>query len=216
MPSTDRMAGDDDRQLVGALRDGDEAAFASIVDRHGPTMTRVARAYVASDADAEEVVRDTWLAVLAGLESFGLELSFVAWIYRVLVDRARAAGAMPPVTLQDEPAVPEDRFIAAAEPGRTGWWARPPRRWDGRAAGLRPVLSSALDGLPPTQRVVVCLRDLAQLGSGEVSGLLDIAPDRQRLLLHRGRARLRAALESHLDDAVTPEATITAWRAAGR
>lgn len=188
-----------DAELLGRLRAGDERAFVTLVRRHHAAMLRLAACYVPSAAVAEEVVQDTWLGMLRGIAGFEGRSSFRTWLFRILVNRARTAGARErrSVAIGDAgPVVDGSRFDG------TGHWAVPPERWvdeaDDRvdAAKLAGRLRSAIDELPPRQREVVTLRDVEGLSSEEVCSVLDISESNQRVLLHRGRSRLRQALET--------------------
>lgn len=198
-----------ERTLVRALRDGNEAAFAWLVQRHHASMVRVARPYVADTSVAEEVVQETWLAVIRGVGAFEERSSLKTWIYRILVNRASTRGG------RDRRVVPfsslggEDDGLSV-EPAhfRGGAWATPPRPWldpERRLASLeaRDALRTALGELPERQRAVVTLRDVEGFGAEEVAKLLGVSDGNQRVLLNRGRARLREALSRLLgDDAV--------------
>ena len=190
-----------DEELLSRLQDGDESAFIAMVARyHGP-MVRLARAFVPSDAAAEDAVQDTWVGVIRGVDRFEGRSSFKTWLFRILVNRARTTGEREhrhlPVDLTG-PSVPQDRFDAS------GSWAEPVAPWesdvDNRvlAEAWAPALRQAVDALPGLQREVVVLRDMEGLGGTDVSEILGITEGNQRVLLHRGRARLRAALESEL------------------
>ena len=78
--------------LVARLRAGDERAFEALVDRHYGMMLAVARGYVRTRAVAEEVVQDTWLAVVEGVDRFEQRSSLKTWIYRILMNKARTRG----------------------------------------------------------------------------------------------------------------------------
>jgi RNA polymerase sigma-70 factor (ECF subfamily) len=190
---------DEDAELLARLRAGDEQAFVILVRRHHAAMLRLARGYVPSMAVAEEVVQDAWLGVLRGIARFEGRSSVRTWLLRILVNRARTAGTRErrSVAIGDlEPAVDGSRF------DDTGHWAEPPERWveevEGRldAAKLADRLRSAIDDLPGRQREVVTLRDIEGLTSEEVCSVLDISEGNQRVLLHRGRSRLRQVLET--------------------
>jgi RNA polymerase sigma-70 factor (ECF subfamily) len=195
--SSNRPAAADD-ELVRRLRAGEEDAFVPLARRHQATMLRLARSFVASTAVAEEVVQDTWLAVLRGLDSFEGRSSFKTWLLRILVNRARSTGVRErrSVAIGDAtPAVERSRFDAA------GAWTSPPRHWveesEDRifAAGLGDALAATLRRLPPQQRAVVLLRDVDGLSGEEVCEVLELSKANQRVLLHRGRSQLRRALE---------------------
>lgn len=191
---------DEEVRLLERLRAGDEEAFVTLVSRHHASMLRLASSFVPSHAVAEEVVQETWLGVVRGLERFEGRSSFKTWLFRILVNRARSAGTRErrtvPVGSGSEPAVDASRF------GPDGRWASPPAPWadeiDDRleAAELAGKLRIAFSELPPRQRDVVGLRDVDGLTSREVCEVLDITEGHQRVLLHRGRSRLRQALET--------------------
>ncbi|MBS1891513.1 MAG: sigma-70 family RNA polymerase sigma factor [Actinobacteria bacterium] len=189
-------------ELVAKLRAGDEAAFVALAARHQATMLRLASAFVPSPAVAEEVVQDTWIAVLHGIDGFAARASFKAWLLAILVNRAKSTGMSEArsVPIGDGgPAVDRSRFDAG------GAWISPPRPWveesDDRllARGLRGRLESALKRLPSRQRAIVLLRDVDGLTSEEVCGVLDITAGNQRVLLHRARSQLRAAVEEFIE-----------------
>jgi RNA polymerase sigma-70 factor, ECF subfamily len=210
------VASPEDRRLVEALRAGDERAFAELLRKLSPTMVRVAMNYVPTRAVAEEVVQETWLAVLEGLPRFEGRSSLKTWILRILMNRAMTRGqrerrSVPfsalfdPATDREEPAIDPDRFQGPNGP-HPGGWAQPPRRWEDSPE--RGVLSAetlgqvrqAIEGLPPSQREVITLRDVAGWTSQEVCNTLGITETNQRVLLHRARTKVRAALERYFDD----------------
>ena len=190
-----------DESLLVRLRAGDESAFLALVTRYQASMVRVARSFVPNEAVAEEVAQDTWIGVVRGVDRFEGRSSFKTWLFRILVNRARTAGVREhrhDTFDPTEPAVSPDRFDA------TGAWAEPVTPWESDAddrlvaATWGPSLRAALDGLPERQRDVVLLRDVEGLSSEDVCAVLGISEGNQRVLLHRGRSRLRAALESEL------------------
>ncbi|HSZ06474.1 MAG TPA: RNA polymerase sigma factor [Solirubrobacteraceae bacterium] len=191
----------DDDDLVERMRAGEEQAFVELVARHRATMMHVACALVSSTAVAEEVVQDTWLAVLRGIDGFAGRSSFKTWLLRILVNRARSTG------------VREHRSVAVADAGAvvdqsrfdaSGAWSSPPQHWiedsESRmlAQGLSDHIQAALYELPERQREVVMLRDVDGLSGQEVCAALDITEANQRVLLHRGRSHLRQSLEHEL------------------
>jgi RNA polymerase sigma-70 factor (ECF subfamily) len=192
---------DPDLELLARMRAGDEEAFVMLVEKYHGSMLRVARNYVPSAAIAEEAVQDTWIGVVRGVEKFEGRSSFRTWLFRILINRARTAGGREPrtVPLGDvEPAVAASRFTAA------GAWAEPLEAWvtdadDRLVAGTwSDALRTALDELPSRQREVVVLRDVEGLSSQDVADLLGVSEGNQRVLLHRGRSRLRSLLEHEL------------------
>jgi RNA polymerase sigma-70 factor (ECF subfamily) len=192
---------DEDEELVARVRAGEEQAFVQLVSRHHAAMVRVASSFVASAAVAEEVVQDTWLGVLRGIDGFEGRSSFRTWLLRILVNRARSTGVREhrSVAVGDAgPAVDRSRFDAS------GAWMSPPQHWvedsEDRllAEGLADQIQVALGELPARQREVVVLRDVDGLSGPEVCDVLEISEANQRVLLHRGRSQLRQALESEL------------------
>ena len=205
-------ASDADAALVARLRDGDETAFAELIDSYGATMLRVAQMYVRDRATAEEVVQETWLAVLKGIERFEGRSSLKTWLFRILTNRAKTRGEregrMLPFSAlagagdeADEPSVDPDRFLGpdSREPGA---WAAPPRAWPQDRVLEREtlgVIQSAIEQLPEAQREVIRLRDVEGWSPMEVAEALEITDGNQRVLLHRARSKVRAALEMYLD-----------------
>lgn len=203
--------------LVARLRAGDEGAFAEVLTAWSPAMLRVARAHVSTAASAEEVVQDTWLAVIKGLDGFEGRSSLRTWVFRILVNQAKTRGVREGRTLPFSSVAPEDagptvdpdRFQGpdGAHPG--GWTPEgAPRTWPPTpedaavAAEVRQLLAAAIDALPERQRIVLTLHDVQGLTSAEVSEVLDITQQNERVLLHRARAKVRAALEGYHRPAV--------------
>jgi RNA polymerase sigma-70 factor (ECF subfamily) len=187
-----------DIEQLRRLRDGDEDAFVMLVARYHQPMLRLARTMVSSKAVAEEIVQDTWMGVVRGIDQFEGRSSFKTWLYRILINRARSAGAKehPTTSIESLHSVDPSRFDSE------GHWADPLDRWrddtESRldAATLVPILESALEDLAPRQRQVVILRDVEGLSNDEACEALGITSGNQRILLHRGRARLREILNS--------------------
>jgi RNA polymerase sigma-70 factor (ECF subfamily) len=189
-----------DADLLSRLRAGDEDAFMMLVERFHQPMLRLARSMVSSQALAEETVQDTWMGVVRGIDRFEGRSSFKTWLFRILANRARSVGSRehPGVSLEALHSVDPARFDSG------GHWADPLEKWtedvDDRldASTWAPVLKAALDALPDRQRQVVLLRDVEDLSNDEVCSVLGIRSGNQRILLHRGRARLRAILEDEM------------------
>jgi RNA polymerase sigma-70 factor (ECF subfamily) len=183
---------DDDAGLVERLRAGDESAFVELVRRYQPRLLRLAEATVGSRAVAEEVCQDTWLAVVRGVDRFEGRSSFKTWLFRVLLNRARTSASREQRAGHADDDV--ERFDA------NGAWAEPPVPWadqvDDRlvAERLARRVHDLLPALPDQQREVVVLRDVEGLDPLEVTSLLGITDGNQRVLLHRGRAKLRVLL----------------------
>ena len=188
-----------DPDLLTRLREGDREAFIALVRRHNHSLFYLARSFVPSDAVAEEVVQDTWMAVVRGLSRFEGRSSIKTWLASIVVNRARSTGVrenrVPPMT-KYEATVDASRF------DEKGHWISPPEYFmediEDRviADQLSKRLRSSLESLPERQRQVVTLRDIEGLDSKDVCELLEISEGNQRVLLHRGRSRLRQDLES--------------------
>jgi RNA polymerase sigma-70 factor (ECF subfamily) len=209
-------APDRDVPLLAALRAGDEQAFATLVTRHHASLKRVARAYVSTDAVAEEVVQETWLAAIAGLDRFEQRASIKTWLFHILANKAKTRGtrerrSVPFASLaradDHDPAVAPERFQRDGD-AWPGHWATPPRPWENperRLASLeaRAVLRAAIGALPATQQAVLTLRDVEGLEAEEVCALLNVSAGNQRVILHRARARVRNELERYFEETAT-------------
>jgi RNA polymerase sigma-70 factor (ECF subfamily) len=200
----------EETQLVDALRAGDESAFRELVQAYNASLLRVARIYVPTQAMAEEVVGETWLAVLEGLDRFEGRSSLKTWIFRILANRAKTRAVRERRTLPlsafdpervPEPALEPERFRGGDDPRWPGHWAVPPTAWpEDRllAAETREKLAEAIEALPGTQRAVISLRDLEGWSAEEVCNALELSETNQRVLLHRARSKVRKALEDYL------------------
>jgi RNA polymerase sigma-70 factor (ECF subfamily) len=200
-------------ELLEALRAGDEEAFRALVREYQPSLVRVARIYVPTQAAAEEVAAETWLAVVNGLSRFEGRSSLRTWIFRILTNIAKTRAVrdgrtLPFSALSDPGRVPEaavdaDRFLDPDHQRWPGHWAVKPAAWPEEAllaAETRERLAEAIEALPATQRAVISLRDIEGWSSEEVRNALDLSETNQRVLLHRARSKVRAALESYLDE----------------
>jgi RNA polymerase sigma-70 factor, ECF subfamily len=203
----------EEADLLARLRAGDERAFESLVETYHGRMIAVARTYVKTRELAEEVVQETWLGVLNGLDRFEARSSLKTWIMRILVNTAmtrggREARSLPFSSLapkgEQEPAVDPERFRPPGE-AFAGHWNGYPSDWSslpeqtllGRES--LDVVKRAIEELPASQRRVITMRDIAGYSAEEVCNALEMSAGNQRVLLHRARSRVRAALERHLD-----------------
>jgi RNA polymerase sigma-70 factor, ECF subfamily len=201
-----------DQEVVAALRAGDERTFRDLFERNCPMMKRVARGYVASEAVAEEIVQETWMAIVTGIDRFEGRSALATWMFSILTHQAKSHAARERRSLPFSSITPADTEDPIVDPDRfqkddeawPGHWATPPRPWqkpERRLLSLeaRELLKQALAGLPERQRMIVLLRDVEGFPAEEVCGLLGLSQENQRVLLHRGRSRLRAALEDYFD-----------------
>ena len=204
----------DDAELVDRLRRRDEAAFAALVDRYHTQLVRLATYYVPNRAVAEEVVQETWIGVLQGIDRFEGRSSLRTWMFRILTNRAKRRGeqesrSIPFAALsqrvEDEfEEVEPERFLP---PGHqwAGHWAALPQDWretpEDRLLSdeTRALVQRAIDSLPSNQRLVITMRDVEGWPSEEVCNVLSITETNQRVLLHRARTKVRAQLERYLD-----------------
>jgi RNA polymerase sigma-70 factor (ECF subfamily) len=203
----------DETTLITALRDGDETAFAQLIDQHAASMLRVARGYVPSREIAEEVVQETWIAMLNGIDHFEGRSSLRTWLFAVMINIAKKRGmrerrdADAAMAAFTGGTVDSVRFRTADDP-YPGHWKQGeepspfPETPEGSVLGaeLVDVARRELDRLPERQRLVVTMRDVLGFDSSEVCDLLDISIANQRVLLHRGRAAVRQVLEDYLKD----------------
>jgi RNA polymerase sigma-70 factor (ECF subfamily) len=172
-------------ELLERLRDGDDVVLTELVERYHGAMVRVACGYVRSRHIAEEVVQDTWLAVVMGLDRFQGRSTLRTWIFRILVNQAKTRG------VRDRRAVP-----TLCEELADG---RPLGPGDVLAGELRACIREAIEALPARQRQVIVLRDIEGWRAEEVCDLLGLSEANQRVLLHRARGHVREALRPYLE-----------------
>jgi RNA polymerase sigma-70 factor, ECF subfamily len=198
-----------EQRLLESLKAGDESAFASLMDQYSSSLLRVAMTYVSSRAVAEEVVQETWLGVIKGIDRFEGRSSLKTWIFRILTNtastrRQREHRIVPFSSLggdDGEGTVDADRFFTSGHRYPGGWYLAP-TAWETPEQGLlsgetREVILDAIEELPPAQRAVVTLRDVEGWPAEEVCDALELSEGNQRVLLHRGRSKIRLALENY-------------------
>ena len=206
--------GRDEGELIASLRAGDEAVFSRLVSEWSRPMLTLARNFVSTEASAEEVVQETWLAVINGLDRFEGRSALRTWVYRILVNTAKSRGVKEHRTLPWSSVAGEDAgpsldpalFQSAGE-AYPGHWRAAPTAWpydvavEGSvlAGEVRVELRAAVDALPDRQRLVLTLRDVLGHSSDEVCQLLEISQANQRVLLHRARTAVRAGLAAYLE-----------------
>ena len=202
---------DDETALLARLKAGDEAAFMAVVEAWGPGMLRLARAHVSSQGVAEEVVQEAWVGVLKGLDRFEGRSSLKTWAFRIVSNTAKTRGVKESRTIPissiagdrgDEggPTVDPERFFG--DGSEAGEWQSPPERFPEQRledAETRDVALAAIAELPPRQREIITLRDIEGFTSEDACNALDVSETNQRVLLHRARAKVRAALEEHFE-----------------
>ena len=197
--------------MIAALRARDERTFEQLMSMYNASLLRVALIYVASRAVAEDVVQETWIGVLNGIDRFEGRSSLKTWIFRILTNIAKTRGQREGRTVpfsalaaggdEDEPAVDPDRFLGSGV--AQGHWAAPPRALPEErllAGEARRRIEAAIAALPPNQRTVITLRDVEGLAAEEACSVLGISETNQRVLLHRARSKVRAALEEYLEE----------------
>jgi RNA polymerase sigma-70 factor (ECF subfamily) len=201
---------DGDHDLVARVRAGDEAAFAELVRDWSRSMMVLARGHVSTDASAEDVVQDTWLAVIRGIDGFEGRSSLRTWVYRILLNTAKRRGVRESRTLpwsslaDDGPAGLDPELFRGPGEEYAGGWRSFPADWPATdtvllAGEVRTHVRTAIDGLPERQRVVITLRDVLGHTSEEVCEALEISAANQRVLLHRARTEVRSRLASYLE-----------------
>lgn len=208
-----------DEVLIARLRVGDEAAFALLLDSWSRSMLRVARSFVSTYDSAEEVVQDTWVAVIKGIDRFEARSSLRTWVYRILVNTAKTRGvrekrtvpvaSLLPAGSDEGPTVDPARF-QGPDGEHPGHWRSFPADWPSPenaalTGEFRRTMAQALEELPDRQRIVITLRDVEGYPAEEVCDLLGISAANQRVLLHRARAAMRGRLESYFAAASADE-----------
>jgi RNA polymerase sigma-70 factor (ECF subfamily) len=200
-----------DDAIVAGVRSGDEAVFAQLLDDWSRSMLLLARTFVSTEASAEEVVQDTWLAVIRGIDRFEGRASLRTWVYRILVNTAKTRGVresriVPWSSLADDDRGPtvDPALFRDAGGQHAGGWRSFPLAWSSSegavlAGEVRAQIRAAIDALPDRQRLVITLRDVLGHTSGEVCEMLEISDPNQRVLLHRARAAVRTRLAPYLE-----------------
>ncbi len=211
---TEPMVPTDESLLLERLRQGDEAAFQLLVDRYHAGMVRLAMAFVANRAAAEDVAQEAWLGVLRGLPTFEGRSSLRTWIYRIVINRAKTRGLrdgrtisftdLGQTSVETEDTNDSSEYFIAPGQARAGHWSSSPHSWEElpeeRALSLevRNIVHEEIANLPESQRTVISLRDLEGWSSPEVCNVLGLSETNQRVLLHRARTRIRHRLERYL------------------
>jgi RNA polymerase sigma-70 factor, ECF subfamily len=198
-----------DQDIIGRLRVGDQAMFARLLDAWSSGLLRAARAYVASHESAEDVVQDTWLAVLRGIDRFEGRSSLRTWVFRIMMNIAKTRGVrdsrtvpLADLAVDDGPTVDPDRFQGSIE-AYPGHWRVFPAAWPADVEAqvehgeVRTRIHAAIGELPDRQRIVITMRDVEGYDAEDVCAVLEISAANQRVLLHRARAAVRGRLEEY-------------------
>jgi RNA polymerase sigma-70 factor (ECF subfamily) len=190
----------EDQALIERILAGDRDAFGDLVQRYNTALTRLVRYYVKTDATAQDVVQDTWIAVLRGLSTFEGRSSFKTWLFRIGANLARKTGTRERRIIPIDPVDP----VSSARFNDGGMWTDPPAPFtevlEDKLANAKALEACrrALADLPQPQQSVVTLRDVEGLSTKEVSQLLELTDANTRVLLHRGRAKIREIVEDEL------------------
>jgi RNA polymerase sigma-70 factor (ECF subfamily) len=202
-----------DASIIEGLRNGDEAIFTALFEMYQSSLVRLAMMYVTDPRVAEEVVQETWLAVLKGIGRFEGRSSLKTWIFSIMINRAKTiaqregrytAFSWDEEAEQDEPGVSRERFHPADDPQFPQHWISSPQSWEEipeeklLSDETRAIIATAIEMLSPNQREVITLRDIEMLSSDEVCNILGVSESNQRVLLHRARGKVRQALEAYL------------------
>ncbi len=208
------VAGNGEGVLLDRLRQGDEGTFDELVTRHHSALIRMALAYVADREVAEEVVQDTWMAVIDGLSRFEGRSSLRTWIFGIMIHKAKDRGvrekrhvnfsSFESVDDNNDEAVDPSRFHQSGE--WAGHWAFPPQPWDDQTpekllASQQAVnaMNRAIEALPQRLKDVLILRDVEGVEAKEACDILRITETNLYVRLHRARERVRQAVESYLE-----------------
>jgi RNA polymerase sigma-70 factor (ECF subfamily) len=214
--SLTHVASAEDLSLIAQLRNGNEDAFAALIDRYAPAMLRLSMVYVRAGAVAEEVVQETWLAVLEHLDRFEGRSSLKTWMFRILTNRAKTGArregrsiSFSTLEVSDtdhvECAVDPERFRPCDQQWTDGWVSFP-TNWqempEERMLSLETYacILRAIEALPPRQREIITLRDIEGWKAEETCSLLGISEVNQRVLLHRARSKVRGVLEQYFEE----------------
>jgi RNA polymerase sigma-70 factor (ECF subfamily) len=199
---------EDEAELVRRLKSGDRQAFAALVARHGGALLRLATTFVKDHALAQEIVQDTWLTALDGIERFEERSAVSTWIFHIAANKARTRLLREGRSVPFSSLTGADEADAGVSPDRfdqRGMWKDPPGPWSeenperlAQGAQTRAVIEQAIAQLPESQRAVITLRDIEELEAEEICSLLGITINNQRVLLHRARAKVRLALEAYM------------------
>lgn len=186
----------DDWMLVELARSGDEAAVGAIVKRHNRRLYRVARAVMRDDAEAEDVVQETYVRAFASLGSFRGESILSTWLTRIALNEAlgRVRRRRPTTGIEKIEAEQSGARLIAFPSLRSS----PNPETEMARHQVRQVLEQAINDLPEPFRLVFVLREIEEMSTEEVAALLAVKPETIKTRLHRARRLMRTALERKL------------------
>lgn len=202
----------DEADMIRRLLAGDETAFEWLVTTYHSSLVRLARLFLTEPSAIDEVIQETWIAVLRGLKGFEGRSSLKTWLSRILANKAKSYTRRQRLELSfeeaddDGPTVSPERFYGADAGDKNGEWRLPPIRWENipeqnlLSQEILATIQRAIEGLSPYQRLVITLRDIYQFSTDEICDLMGISSSNQRVLLHRARAKVRQALEDYWRD----------------
>lgn len=202
---------DDDQTLVAGVLAGHERSVEQLVRRHSPALHRLAAAILGDGSLADDVVQDTWLAALGGIEGFAGRSSARSWLLAICANTARTRRVKERRWLPFSSAWRDEREpgVEVGTSAGSGAWAAPVSEWDdtphdaAATQALHQREQDAIDALPPRQRKVVMACDVLALPGGQVAAMMGVSPGHQRVLLHQARTRLRVALAAEWEGETT-------------
>jgi RNA polymerase sigma-70 factor, ECF subfamily len=191
---------DSDLEVLARLRGGDERAFMELVEHYHTPLTRFAMSFGSRNDLAQDIVQETWLALLRGIDGFEGRSSLRTWLFQICANRARTLAAKEGRFVPVDPTDPDSPTVDPARFDAGGAWTLPPAAWTESSddAELVERVRAAITRLPEAQQQVVNLRDVEGMAPAEVCRVLELTEGNQRVLLHRGRARVRAILEQEV------------------
>jgi RNA polymerase sigma-70 factor (ECF subfamily) len=215
-PPSGNSTNDADAELVRSLRARDERAFDTLINRYYSPMLRLAIGFVRSRDEADEVIQETWVAVLSGIDRFEARSSFKTWLFHILMNRARTRARREARMLPFSAFAVWDGMSSATEDpapsfelARPVWAGAPSRSRTPEdqllARELRGQIDAAIAELPRNQQEVLTLRDIEGWSASEVCDALELSESNQRVLLHRARVKVRDALSPYVNAGVCIE-----------
>jgi len=184
----------DDRQLLSALKAGDEQAFELLIRVYGGRMLAVARRFVRNDEDAQDVVQSAYLNAFRSVGQFEGHCQVSTWLHRIVVNTAlmklRSRRRKPETSIDELlPSFQDDGHHVE----QFSDWCAPADELMERAQ-TRALVRSCIDRLPQNYREVLMLRDIEELSTEESARMLSMTPTAVKVRLHRARQALSTML----------------------